>query len=108
MAKLIDYDLFARNIKRLCKEKGMTQKELEVKCGFANSAISTYTTGRYSPTVRRLQEMACALDVDVRELLRPEREDMSEYNIVRMFKRMSPSMQKAIFEIMKTQQGDKC
>ncbi len=56
------------NIKRIRKEKGLTQKELGELCGMADSAIRRYESGRANPKIETLKKIAIALDVSVSDL----------------------------------------
>lgn len=56
------------NIKKLRKEKGLTQKQLGELCGMADSAIRRYESDRGNPTEKTLMRIASALSVP-REVL---------------------------------------
>ena len=53
-------------IKDLLKRKGMTAKELAVKIGISEGALSKSLSG--NPTLARLEEIAAALGISVPEL----------------------------------------
>lgn len=57
------------NIKRIRKEKGMTQKELGQKCGIADSAIRRYELGGANPKIETIQKIAYGLNVPWKLLL---------------------------------------
>jgi len=54
-------------------EKGKTGKWLADKVGKRVETISGYCTQKFQPTVATLFELADVLDVDVRELLLPNK-----------------------------------
>ena len=57
------------NIKRLMKANGYTQKELAIRSGCTESAISRYANDKRVPTVEALRALAIALGVTVDELM---------------------------------------
>ena len=61
-----------RRIQKLCKEKGISIRELERKAGISNATVIKWST--CSPTVDKLQAVAAVLEVTVDELLREEPE----------------------------------
>lgn len=58
----------AENIKRIRKEKGLTQKQLGEKCGMSESALRQYELGLRNPKVETIQKLATALGVSLSEL----------------------------------------
>lgn len=56
------------NIKRIRKEKGLTQKALGDKCGLADSAIRRYELGGANPKIETLRKIANALGVSLFQL----------------------------------------
>ena len=58
-------------IKELLKEKNVTQKELAKRMGVSEGTISTFMSGKFSPTLDTLQRIAEALDIDIAELFTP-------------------------------------
>ena len=59
-------------IKKLCREKGITQAELAGMIGVSPSALNQSISG--NPTLERLNEIAGALDVNVTELFEEKRD----------------------------------
>lgn len=57
------------NIKQLMKANGYTQKELAIRSGCTESAISRYANDKSVPTVEALRALAIALGVTVDELM---------------------------------------
>ena len=55
-------------VKELCKEKGITMKELAEKIGILPITLTQSLNG--NPTLSRLTEVAMILDVDVADLFR--------------------------------------
>lgn len=64
---------FMENLKRFRLERGMTQYDLGRKCGFkglksGGAKISSYESGRYTPSFATIDAIAKALNVRVPEL----------------------------------------
>lgn len=57
------------NIKRIRKEKGLTQKELADKCNLSRSYLADVERDRYNPSLDTLMVIAKNLDVKVSTLL---------------------------------------
>ncbi len=66
----------AGNIKRLRKEKKMTQKQLAEKCGMYESQIRKYELGTAHPKLDTIRKISKALDVYMNEII----EDWSQYS----------------------------
>lgn len=62
-------------IKELCKEKGITQKDLAEKSGFSRVGLAKAISG--NPTIGTLQKVADALGVDFLELFAPSKADFT-------------------------------
>jgi transcriptional regulator with XRE-family HTH domain len=56
------------NIKKIRKEKGLTQSQLGKKCGIDEANIRKYENGKLTPKTETLQKIALALQVDLAEL----------------------------------------
>lgn len=56
------------NIKKIRREKGLTQKELGNLCGMADSAIRRYESGRANPKINTLIKIAEALNCEVSDI----------------------------------------
>jgi transcriptional regulator with XRE-family HTH domain len=61
------------NVRRIRKNKGLTQEQFAELSGFSQQYISGLEKGRRNPTVVTLYELASALGVTPRDLLRPTR-----------------------------------
>lgn len=59
-------------IRRIRKEKGLTQKQLGERCGIADSNIRKYESGTQNPKLETLQKISNALEVDINSLLNIE------------------------------------
>lgn len=57
-------------IKELCKERGITQKDLADKSGFSRVGLAKAISG--NPTIGTLQKVADALGVEFLELFAPK------------------------------------
>lgn len=61
-------DIIGSNIKRIRKEKGITQDELADLCGFYRTYINLIETSKRLPSSFSLYRIAFALKVEVDEL----------------------------------------
>jgi transcriptional regulator with XRE-family HTH domain len=59
----------ARNIQHVRKAKQITQEELAERLNVSQSWLARIETGREVPNLKRLQQIARALDVKVKELI---------------------------------------
>ena len=59
-----EYEIISKLIETRI-ELGLTQKELAKKCGIKQSNISRLESGKANPTIKFLQKIAKALDVDL-------------------------------------------
>ncbi len=57
------------NIKKIRKEKGLTQKELGALCGMSESQIRHYELNYKTPRIETIRKIAIALDVSLNVLL---------------------------------------
>ena len=62
--------LLGRNVRRLRREKGLTQERLALDAGMKRSYVSDLERGTRNPTVRALGRLADALEVEPAELLK--------------------------------------
>lgn len=56
------------NIKRIRKEKGLTQKKLGELCGINEVQVRQYELGKANPKIETLMKIAKALNVPINEL----------------------------------------
>jgi transcriptional regulator with XRE-family HTH domain len=59
----------ARNIQKIREAKQLTQEELAERLNVSQSWLARIETGREIPNLKRLQQIAKALDVQVKELI---------------------------------------
>ena len=64
--------LVGRNIRRVRREKGLTQEEFAERSGFSQQYISGLERGERNPTIVTLYELAQALGVNHVELVTPD------------------------------------
>lgn len=70
------------NLKRIRKEKGLTQKELALKSGLSFSMVSKLESGEQTnPSNDTIQKLASALDVITAELLIDKDELLEKWNV---------------------------
>lgn len=62
-------NLFGTNLRRIRKEKGFSQRELSARCNIDNADISRMENGDINITLKTLQQLADAMDINVIELL---------------------------------------
>lgn len=62
----------AENIKRVRKEKGLTQKQLGEKCKMSESTLRQYELGFRNPKLETIVRIAAALEVNIFELMNKE------------------------------------
>ena len=58
-----------QRIKKIRKEKGLSQSEVANKCGKERQSYQRVETGNINPTIWYLQHIAKALDMDMKMLL---------------------------------------
>jgi len=58
-----------QRIKKIRKEKGLSQSEVANKCGKERQSYQRVETGNINPTIWYLQHIATALDMDMKMLL---------------------------------------
>ncbi|PKD39861.1 transcriptional regulator [Methylomonas sp. Kb3] len=61
--------IFFTNVLRLLEEKCMTKEQLAAKSGVSESFIGDLTRGKGNPSLRVMEQLANALDVDLPSLL---------------------------------------
>lgn len=57
-------------VQRICKEKGLTMQEVASRLGITYQSL--YDSIKGNPTLKRLQDIANALNVEVSELFAPK------------------------------------
>ena len=86
----------AENIKRIRKEKNLTQKQLGEKCGMSESTLRQYEIGYRNPKLETIVRIAAALEISVFELM--DKEDfIAQKNELKGF--LTPEKQKESEEI---------
>lgn len=61
---------FKTNLKRIREEKGFSQEELAVNLHICRESISKWETGKVSPQLKWVYEIARILEVNPEELVR--------------------------------------
>jgi transcriptional regulator with XRE-family HTH domain len=62
---------FPDNLRRLRRERFLTQMELAEKAGIRQTSLSRLERGAHPPSMRTLRKLATALGVEPRELADP-------------------------------------
>lgn len=65
----------AENIKKIRKEKGLTQKQLGEKCKMSESTLRQYELGLRNPKLQTLTKIATALGVSLSDIMGKEEID---------------------------------
>lgn len=65
--------MIVKNIKNLCRKRGISLSGLEKQLGFGKSTISKWL--KSSPTIEKLSAVAEYFDVSVDELLKPDEKE---------------------------------
>lgn len=96
------------NIRKRCKEKGMTLAELERKLGFGNGVIARWEKAKTSPPLDRLSAIAEELDTSLEELSKEEKEvpvsteaNGDDADFLTLYHRANPLMQRLVVKMLK-------
>ncbi|MBQ2879979.1 MAG: helix-turn-helix transcriptional regulator [Anaerotignum sp.] len=95
---------FAKNLKRLRKEKNWTQTKVGKLLNYGYSAIANYETGRNEPSFDDLLKLSVIFDVTTDELLGAEPRKKDE-EFLYSFRKLSPEKQKIILELIESLQA---
>lgn len=74
------------NIKRIRKEKGLTQKTLGELCGINEANIRKYENGKQNPKIETVDKIASALGVHIADLM--EEYTFNEYKTTSEFEKL--------------------
>lgn len=97
-----------KNIKRIRKKKGWSQKILGEMIGSHLSHINRIETGKQNPSLEVLIKLADALDVSIDALVRGNEEDIKEIKIedrtmaerIRLLNTLEPEDRKAVIRVI--------
>lgn len=94
--------IFAQNLRKYRKIRGMTQKALAKELHYSHTAIANYESGRNEPSLSDLCRLADILGVSTDALLgREGKEDKVLDNpLVEQFLQLEPKIQKIIGELV--------
>ena len=105
----MDNEKFGKFIKKLRKEKGITQKELGEKLNITDKAISKWERGLSFPDITMLNILAEFFEIDVSELLNGEKGAKKDIDIdkeiseaIEKYKNIEYKRKKKINKIKKT------
>lgn len=62
---------FARNLRKIRLSQGISQEKLADLCDLHRTYVSSVERGERNIAVDNMERLAIALDVDIRELLKP-------------------------------------
>ena len=82
----------AENIKRIRKEKHLTQKQLGEKCGMSESTLRQYEIGYRNPKIETIKKIADALEVGLWEIVELDQMDLDTriQEIKKMISQLTP------------------
>ena len=89
------------NIRRIRKEKGLTQNQLGELCGLADSAIRRYENGGANPKFETLRKIANALDISIGEIdpnVKDLANDLARKEIQRQIREINDSTDLSVSE----------
>lgn len=96
---------FAKNLRALRKERGLSQTELANVLGYGYTAISNYEKGRNEPTVGVLIALAEYFEVSVDELLGTKR-FYENKKTFQMFCDLNMRQREKVLELIRSFQKD--
>ena len=70
-------NLFSRNLRKLRRDRGLTQDALAKKIGKTHATIHRFETGELDPKSDHLEQLARALNCHVNDFFKPETRRMS-------------------------------
>ncbi|WP_417237370.1 helix-turn-helix domain-containing protein [Bizionia paragorgiae] len=70
-------------LKEVLKDKGVTGKDLSDAVGVTTASISNIVNGNHFPKPELLKSIADHLDVDIRELFIPTKEDQTAKGVIK-------------------------
>lgn len=79
------------NIKRIRKEKGLTQKQLGELCGMNEANVRKYELGKANPKIETVDRIASALGVRIIDIM--EQFTMGEYKNTSEYQKLEKSVQ---------------
>lgn len=93
-------------IKKIRKNKGLTQSQFSEITGIAINSISRYEKGERKPTTDILKKIADGLNVDIKELFDDETSfsnsfDKSEQSLINDFRSLNENGQTKVVEYVK-------
>ncbi len=65
-------DVFARNLRRLRNDRGLSQEALAHAAGIDRTYVSSLERGVYSASIDMVAQLAVALKIDAHRLLMPD------------------------------------
>lgn len=65
--------IFGRNLRRIRKDRGLSQEELGFRAEMKRSYVSDIERGKRNPSLQAMGRLADALDIDLAELLIAQR-----------------------------------
>ena len=71
--KVCFYWCYMNKIREVLKEKGMSQTKLSARLGKSFNMVNLYVANKHQPSIPTLYQIADILDVDVRDLLVPNK-----------------------------------
>lgn len=93
-------EIFAKRLKNIREEKGITQAELAQKVDLQTAAISHFETGQRKPSFENLKKLANALNISIDYLMGREIKESGDIaeKVFRHFEKLSVDDQQKIQE----------
>ena len=85
----VDYNLLAKRLSKIRKEKGLTQAQLAEKANLTNNYISNIETQHSIPSLETLVKICNALEITPNDLLMGTVQTSSEYLLQESFEKFS-------------------
>ena len=94
--------IFAQNLRKYRKFRGMTQEALAKELHYSHTAIANYESGRNEPSLSDLCRLADVLGVSTDALLGREgaEDNMMNAPLLERFLQLEPKVQKIIGELI--------
>ena len=97
--------ILGERLKKLRKERNLTQKDLSIKSGISQQAISNTETDRTIPSSESIRLLAAALEVSTAELLGEDvilsehKLTPREFKMISEFRKLNPAGQKQLIDL---------
>ena len=102
--------IFSDNLKKLMKDRGVTQMDLMNALNIPSATISTWVNGQRMPKMSKVHMLAEYFNVDPMDLVSEKQPlpglTIEDENVLNQYRRLSAYQQRLIRKIMKTMVED--